>query len=147
MVPGSQGVGKIAYTTTNTKSQIQKHTHRPECSLKYLQGSDKIVAWELGNLNRRRLSSSQSSFVPLLQKALARFERTHNCTFGTYTQFDKSDHEIEEKCRSRKQCIRHLRLLVRQLVQRQHKDSQGQQKEIKNPEKHLLAEISCFCFV
>ena len=144
MVPGSQGVGKIAHSTTNTKSQIQKHTHRSECSLKYLQGSDKIVAWELGNLNRRRLSSSQSSFVPLLQKALARLVRTHNCTFCTYTQLQvwylrtiMSDHEIEEKCWRRKQCIRHLRLVVRQLVQRQHKDSQGQQNEIKNPEKNI----------
>ena len=123
--------------TKNTKSQIIKHTHRPECSLKYLQGSDKIVAWELGNLNRRRLSSSQSSFVPLLQKALARFVRTHNCRFGTYTQL----------ClimRLRKNAARgsnasDIGLLVRQLLQRQHKDSQGQQNEIKYPEKTSLS--------
>ena len=38
-------------------------------------------------------------------------------------------------------------LLVRQLLQRQHKDSQGQQNEIKNPEKTSVSRnlLLVFC--
>ena len=70
---------------------------------------------------------------------------THNCTFGTYTQL----------ClimRLRKNAARgsnasDIGLLVRQLLQRQHKDSQGQQNEIKDPEKTSVSRnlLLLFC--
>ena len=132
--------------TTNTKSQIQKHTHRPECSLKYLQGPDKIVAWELGNLNRRRLSSSQSSFVPLLQKAFARFVRTHNCTFGTYTQL----------ClimRLRKNAARGSNASdisdwwSGNWFKDNIKTARVSRMRLKTRKKHQFTEICCLCFV